>query len=86
MKTANEGDQTAEAGRAPAALAFLGPFLVVMIVFKAWPLLYAFYLSFHWYDLFSPPRPVGLANYAYLLEQADFWIASRTRPSTPSSW
>jgi multiple sugar transport system permease protein len=64
-------------GEPVAALAFLGPYLVVMLVFKAWPLLYAFYLSFHSYDLFSPPRPVGLANYAYLLEQADFWISIR---------
>jgi len=62
-------------GEPAAALGFLGPFLVVMLVFKAWPLLYAFYLSFHSYDLFSPPRAVGLANYAYLLEQADFWIS-----------
>lgn len=62
-------------GEASAALAFLGPFLLVMVVFKGWPLLYAFYLSFHSYDLFSEPRPIGLSNYAYLLQQADFWIS-----------
>jgi multiple sugar transport system permease protein len=62
-------------GEPVAALAFLGPFLVGMLVFKAWPLVYAFWLSFHSYDLFSPPKPVGFANYSYLLEQLDFWIS-----------
>ena len=62
-------------GEPAAALAFLGPFLVVLLVFKLWPLLYALYLSFHSYDLFSPPRPVGVGNYAYLLKQSDFWIS-----------
>src|SRR5688572_2629725 len=58
-----------------AALVFLGPFLAAMLVFKVWPLVYAFWLSFHSYDLFSAPKPVGLANYSYLLQQADFWIS-----------
>jgi multiple sugar transport system permease protein len=62
-------------GEPIAALAFLGPFLLGMLVFKAWPLAYAFWLSFHSYDLFSPPKPVGLSNYAYLLRQDDFWIS-----------
>jgi multiple sugar transport system permease protein len=62
-------------GESFAALAFLAPFLVGLLVFKIWPLLYAFYLSFHSYDLFSEPRAVGLANYRYLLEQDDFWIS-----------
>ena len=62
-------------GESVAALAFLGPFLVGMLVFKAWPLAYAFWLSFHSYDLFSEPKPVGFANYAYLLQQGDFWIS-----------
>jgi multiple sugar transport system permease protein len=62
-------------GEPVAALAFLGPFLVAMVLFKAWPLVYAFWLSFHSYDLFSPPKSVGFANYSYLFRQADFWIS-----------
>jgi multiple sugar transport system permease protein len=72
---ATVADKRHKLGEPAAALAFLGPFLVVLLVFKAWPLLHAFYLSFHSYDLFSEPRPVGLANYAYLLDQSDFWIS-----------
>ena len=62
-------------GEPVAALTFLGPFLVLLLVFRAWPLAQAFYLSFHSYDLLSPPKAVGFANYAYLLQQADFWIS-----------
>ena len=62
-------------GEPVSALAFLGPFLAVLLVFKVWPLIYAFYLSLHSYDLFSEPRPVGLSNYSYLLGQSDFWIS-----------
>ncbi len=60
-----------------AALVFLAPFLVLLLAFVLWPLLNAFWLSFHAYDLFSPPRWIGLANYQMLLRQGDFWISLR---------
>jgi multiple sugar transport system permease protein len=66
--------------RARDALAgylFLAPFLLVFGVFTVWPLLTALWLSFHAYDLFSPPRWVGAENYRYLLRQGDFWISLR---------
>jgi len=56
-----------------AGYAFLAPFLVLLVVFALWPLLDALWLSFHAYDLFSPPRWVGLANYRYLFSRGDFW-------------
>lgn len=56
-----------------AGYAFLAPFLVLLIVFALWPLVNAFWLSFHAYDLFSAPRWVGLDNYRYLFTQGDFW-------------
>ncbi len=62
-------------GEPLSALAFLAPFLAGLLLFRIWPLLHAFYLSFHSYDLFSEPKLVGLANYAYLLRQGDFWIS-----------
>ena len=34
----------------------------------AYPLVYSAYLSLHSYDLLSPPRWVGLANYRYLFQ------------------
>lgn len=58
-----------------AGYSFLAPVLVVLAVFTLWPLLQALWLSFHSYDLFSPPRFVGLKNYSYLLREGDFWIS-----------
>jgi multiple sugar transport system permease protein len=64
-------------GEALAAYTFLAPALALVLVFGIWPLLTAFWLSFHSYDLFSNPKWVGIENYRYLLFQADFWISIR---------
>ena len=56
--------------------AFLGPWLVGFSIFFAYPLLMSGYLSLHSYDLLSPPRWVGLANYRYLFgEDPQIWPA-----------
>ncbi|MNK46213.1 L-arabinose transport system permease protein AraP [compost metagenome] len=60
-----------------AALVFLAPFLALLLVFVLWPVVNAFWLSFHAYDLFAKPRWVGLSNYRMLLQQGDFWISLR---------
>ena len=44
----------------------MSPWLVGFTVFFGYPLVMSAYLSFHHYDLLSPPRWVGLANYRYL--------------------
>ena len=44
----------------------MSPWLVGFSVFFGYPLLMSAYLSFNHYDLLSPPRWVGLANYRYL--------------------
>jgi multiple sugar transport system permease protein len=69
--------QRKKLGEVMAGYTFLAPFLVVVLVFGIWPLLRAFWLSFHSYDLFSDPKWVGLDNYKYLFYQADFWISIR---------
>jgi len=50
-------------------LAFMSPWLVGFCVFIGYPLVYSAYLSLHSYDLLSPPRWVGLANYRYLFKE-----------------
>jgi multiple sugar transport system permease protein len=47
----------------------MSPWLVGFTVFFAYPLVMSAYLSFTHYDLLSPPRWVGTANYRYLFEQ-----------------
>src|SRR6201995_5911382 len=47
-------------------LLLMSPWVVGFSVFFAYPLVMSAYLSFNHYDLLSPPRWVGLANYRYL--------------------
>jgi multiple sugar transport system permease protein len=47
-------------------LLLLAPWLVGFSVFFGYPIVMAVYLSFNHYDLLSPPRWVGFANYHYL--------------------
>jgi multiple sugar transport system permease protein len=54
----------------------MSPWLVGFTVFFGYPLVMAAYLSFNHYDLLSPPRWVGWANYHYLLRvDPQTWIA-----------
>src|SRR3954463_9332237 len=47
-------------------LLLMSPWLVGFSLFFGYPLVMSAYLSFNHYDLLSPPRWVGLANYRYL--------------------
>jgi multiple sugar transport system permease protein len=47
----------------------MSPWLVGFSVFFAYPLVSTVYLSFTHYDLLSPSRWIGLANYRYLFNQ-----------------
>ena len=47
----------------------MSPWLVGFCVFIGYPLVYSAYLSLHSYDLLSPPRWVGLANYRFLFRE-----------------
>ena len=48
-------------------LAFMSPAIAGFCVFFVYPLIATVYFSFQSYDLLSPPRFIGLANYDYLL-------------------
>ena len=45
----------------------MSPWLVGFSIFFGYPLVWSAYLSFTHYNLLSPPRWIGLANYRYLL-------------------
>jgi multiple sugar transport system permease protein len=48
-------------------LGLMSPWLVGFSIFFGYPLVWSAYLSFTHYNLLSPPRWIGLANYRYLL-------------------
>src|SRR5438067_8998740 len=56
----------------------MSPWIAGFSVFFGYPLFMSAYLSFNHYDLLSPPRWVGWANYHYLLRvDPQTWIAVR---------
>jgi multiple sugar transport system permease protein len=59
------------------AWGFIGPSLVLLLTFSAAPLLFAFYLSFHNWNLLEPAKPfVGLQHYLRLAGDGLFWKAA----------
>ena len=58
---------------------FIWPAVLVVLVVAIFPLVYSLTTSFLSYRLIppTPPRFVGLDNYASLLQQARFWHVGR---------
>lgn len=53
---------------------FISPWLLGFLVFTAWPFVQSVYLSFTRYNIVTPPKWVGGANYQMLLTQDElFW-------------
>jgi len=55
------------------ALLFILPSLIGFILFYAIPAVRGVFISFTNWDLLTPAKPVGLANYAKLLQDPNFW-------------
>lgn len=61
-----------------AALLFVLPWLLSLLVFTTYPTLATFYFSLTAYDVIQPPTFVGLENYRTMLfEDPAFWTAVR---------
>ena len=60
------------------ALYLLAPAILFLAAFQLYPVAYAFYISFHAYDMMSPPVFIGFGNYLRLLSDEQFlrsiWI------------
>jgi multiple sugar transport system permease protein len=57
------------------AFLFIFPSLVGFVAFFAVPAVRGLLISFTDWNLLTPPKPVGMANYAALLQDPDFWNA-----------
>jgi multiple sugar transport system permease protein len=55
-----------------AAYLFILPSLIFLLIFVVYPIISAFWLSFHRYTLLEPPVFNGLTNYQLLLEDSRF--------------
>lgn len=67
--------------RRVAALLFVLPSLLFLAIFVVYPIISAFYLSLHRYNLLEPPVWDGLGRYRLLLED----VALSKRSATPLS-
>lgn len=53
---------------------FISPWIIGFLAFTAWPFLRSIYLSFTRYNIVTPPKWVGTANYRMLLTEDElFW-------------
>lgn len=57
------------------AYLFLAPALLLLAVFTVYPIVWGTLLSLFHYNIVSPPRFAGLANYLRLLHDPKLWIA-----------
>jgi multiple sugar transport system permease protein len=56
-----------------SAYVFLAPGLIIFSVFTVFALIYAFYLTFHEWNILQPAKPfVGLQNYKDMIHDAQF--------------
>lgn len=59
------------------ALLFILPASIGQVIFYFWPLVRGVWLSFTSWDILTPARFVGLANYQQMLQDPVFWNAVR---------
>ena len=58
-------------------LLFIAPSLIGLLIFVFVPIFTSLWLSFQNWNLLSPPKFVGLANFKALLGDPNFWTALR---------
>ncbi len=56
---------------------YLAPALILYFLFKIWPILYSFYLSFFDWNFIKTMKWNGLKNYAGMFQRAEFQAALR---------
>lgn len=60
---------------ARAALLFISPWILGVLIFTAWPIFYSGYLSLTDYDVINDPTFIGLDNYAEMLQDPKVSLA-----------
>ncbi|HNR80679.1 MAG TPA: sugar ABC transporter permease, partial [Mesotoga infera] len=60
---------------AVTALIFIAPVLIYNIIFKIVPIFVSFFLSLTKFSGFGEARFIGLANYARIFGDSEFWRA-----------
>jgi len=53
------------------------PWILGLLIWSLYPFVYSFYLSFTEYNIFQPPKWIGIENYVSMFKDRDFWPALR---------
>jgi multiple sugar transport system permease protein len=56
---------------------FTFPFVLNVLVFLLFPIVFSAYISFTQWDLFNPPKWIGLTNWVNVLKKEEFWLSMR---------
>lgn len=56
---------------------FTLPFVIGFLAFSAYPFIYSLYLTFNSWDMFNPPKWVGLTNWINIFSEKTFWYSLR---------
>jgi multiple sugar transport system permease protein len=59
-------------GEMIAGYAFLAPYLIITLVFTVGVILFALYIAFHEYNIFSAPKFIGIDNFLRAFRTKDF--------------
>ncbi|BBY08955.1 sugar ABC transporter permease [Mycobacterium noviomagense] len=76
--TVSTGRRTAARRRARAGRMFVAPNLAAVAVFMLFPLGFSLYMSFQKWDVFTPPRFVGLSNFRDLFSSDPLFLIALT--------
>ncbi|MFT4087368.1 MAG: sugar ABC transporter permease [Gordonia sp. (in: high G+C Gram-positive bacteria)] len=60
-----------------AGYLFLSPWLIGFFVLTAGPMLFSLYLAFTNYNIFAPPKWIGLGNFERMLQDDVWWESVR---------
>jgi multiple sugar transport system permease protein len=60
-----------------SAYIFLLPTIIGLVLFRLIPVGAAFFVSFTSWDIYSPPKWVGLKNYIHIFQSEEFWSILR---------
>src|SRR5438132_98135 len=75
------GGWSAERRQALAGYLFVSPAMIIFFIFTLLPVVYAFYLSFTNYDVFTRQDWIGAANYTDIFED-DIFITALKNTAT----
>lgn len=75
MKGLQSNDLIARILRYRIAYLWFAPFLILFVIFWAWPIFFSFNLSLHKWEMLGKPTFVGLRNFRYLFKDEYFWTS-----------